>query len=360
VTVDQLEQRLARGMAVMVREGSSERNLVELIRGVVDRGIDTRHLMFCTDDKHPSDIRKEGHINFNVREAIRLGVPPLAAIQMATLNPAEHFRLDHSIGVLAPGRWADLTLCESLEDLRPDLVAVGGQVVAEGGRLVAEVPPSRFPDWLKQTVRPRKGLRPEDFELRANGSFARVKAIEVVPDQIYNFLREVEVPVRDGRARPDLENDVLLLAVVERHGKNGNLALGWTRGFGLKRGAMASSVAHDHHNLLVVGTNEADMLGCVRALEQSQGGFVAVEQGEVVALLPLPLAGLMSERPSLEVEAELARVDAAAASMGCRLKAPFMTLSFISLPSIPEAGFSDKGLIEVASQRLIPVFLEGR
>lgn len=359
VTVDQLEARLAVGMAAMIREGSSERNLHDLIGGILERQIDTRHLMFCTDDKHPSDIRREGHINYNVNEAINLGMDPMQAIQMASINAAEHFRIGHLIGVIAPGRFADILLCGSLDEIRPEMVLVGGRVVAESGSLADKVRPQQFPDWLKRTVHVPADLESAAFRFPAEGTTARVRVIEVVPDQIFNYLREAELPIKAGSAQADPDLDVLKLAVVERYAKNGNVAVGWTRGFGLKRGAIAGSVAHDHHNILVVGTDDEDMALCARALGESQGGFVVAEKGRILERLPLPLAGLMSELPSSEVETQLENVRAAAASLGCQLKTPFMTLSFISLPSIPEAGFSDKGLIDVAKHALIPVSLEG-
>ena len=220
------------GIAVMVREGSSERNLVELMTGVVAEGMDTRHLMFCTDDKHPSDIQVEGHINFNVNEAIRLGLPPLQAIQMATLNAARHFRVDHQIGAIAPGRLADMLLCDSLERVEPQQVFVGGRLVAEAGRLVADVSQIAFPDWLKRTVHVSRGRSAADFAVPAAGPSVRVRVIEIIPDQITNHLRTATLPVRDGLIRPDVERDLLKLAAVERHGRNGNLAVAWTRGFG--------------------------------------------------------------------------------------------------------------------------------
>ena len=357
VTIDQLEARLAVGMAVMVREGSSERNLRDLIGGIVERRINTRHLMFCTDDKHPSDIRREGHINYNVNEAILLGLDPMQAIQMASINAAEQFRIGHLIGAIAPGRFADILLCGSLNEVRPEMVLVGGRVVAKDGSLTHEVKPQQFPDWLKRTVHVPTDLAPAAFGFPADGTTARVRVIEIVPDQIFNYLREAELTITDGWAQAAPEHDILKLAVVERYAKNGNVAVGWTKGFGLKRGAIAGSVAHDHHNILVVGTDDEDMVLCVRALEESQGGFVVAEKGRILEKLPLPLAGLMSELPAGEVDTQLEKVRAAAASLGCQLNTPFMTLSFISLPSIPEAGFSDKGLIDVAKHALIPVRL---
>ncbi len=358
VTFEQLEARLAVGMAVMVREGSSERNLDTLIRGVVQAGLDTRHLMFCTDDKHPSDISAEGHIDYNLRRAIELGLPPMQAIQMATINAALHFRMEGHIGAIAPGRLADVVLCAALENPEPQAVFVGGRLVAREGQLVSPVEPVAYPAWLKQTVRVQRGTQPEHFAFPAEGSRATVRAIEIIPDQITNHLRRATLPVRDGLVQADPAQDVLKLAAVERHGKSGTMAVAWAKGFGLERGAIAGSVAHDHHNILVVGTDDADMALCVRALAESQGGFVAAAEGRVLSLLPLPLAGLMSEAPPAEVDAGLRQVRRAAASLGCPLAAPFMTLSFISLPSIPEAGMSDLGLIDVKSRALVPVLEE--
>jgi adenine deaminase len=186
----------------------------------------------------------------------------------------------------------------------------------------------------------------------------QVRVIEIIPNQITNTLRSATLPVHDGRIQPDVAQDLLKLAVVERHGRNGNLTVAWTKGFGLRSGAIACSVAHDHHNILVVGSSDADMAACVRALADSQGGFVVVQGGEVLAQLPLPLAGLMSEELPAAVDAGLQAVRTAAHSLGCPLATPFMTLSFISLPSIPEAGISDKGLIDVKRHALIPVVIE--
>ncbi len=358
VTYEQLAHRLTVGMKVMVREGSSERNLVELMTGVIARGLDTRHLMFCTDDKHPSDIKAEGHINFNVNESIRLGLPPMQAIQMATINAAQHFRVDDRIGAIAPGRFADILLCESLERIEPKHVFVGGRLVAESGQLVVDVSQVAFPEWLKRTVHVSSGTSPADFVFRAEGQSVEVRVIEIIPNQITNHLRTATLPVRDGKIQPDVQQDVLKLAAVERHGKNGNLAIAWTKGFGLQHGAIACSVAHDHHNILVVGSNDADMAACVRALVESQGGFVAVTDGQILGRLPLPLAGLMSEAAPEEVDASLQAVRAAARSLGCSLATPFMTLSFISLPTVPEAGISDLGLIDVKKHALIPVVVQ--
>jgi adenine deaminase len=357
VSVEEVKARLAMGMAVIVREGSSERNLHDLIAGVVREDLPTRHLLFCTDDKFSADLAAEGHINYNVNEAVRLGLEPLRAIQMATLNAAEHFRLDDRLGAIAPGRLADFFLSDSLAPIVPAVVYVGGRRVAAKGRLTVSTPAARYAAWLRNTVHVRRGQRAAHFALPTQGERARVRVIEIVPDQIFNNLREAELAVVGGQVQPDPAQDVLKIVVVERHGKNGNIAAAFAKGFGLQRGAIGGTVAHDHHNIVVVGTNDTDLAACVQALAHMHGGFVAVADGETLAQLPLPVAGLMSDRPSAEVNRALNRVNAAARRLGSPLNSPFMTLSFVSLPSIPDAGLTDKGLVDVRAHKLIPVIL---
>ena len=277
---------------------------------------------------------------------------------MATLNAAEHFRLDDRLGALAPGRLADFILSDSLAPVKPRAVFVGGRQVAEDGRLTVAVPRTRYAAWLRNTVHARRGGRPAHFSCKAPGPTASVRVIEIVPDQIINIFRQATLPVVKGEVMPDPAQDVLKIAVVERHGKNGNIAVAFAKGFGLQRGAIGGSVAHDHHNIVVLGTNDTDLAACVRALVKIRGGFVAVAEGQVLAQLPLPVAGLMSDRPAAEVNAMLIELNAAARALGSPLKSPFMTLSFVSLPSIPEAGLTDKGLVDVRARKLIPVLLE--
>ncbi len=349
--------RLSLGLSVLVREGSSERNLDLILRGVLRGEMDTRHLMFCTDDKHPDDIRKEGHINFMVNRAIELGIPPLTALQMATLNAAEHFRIDSQYGSLAPGRWADILLVDDLRRIVPREVYVKGRLVARNGDLVAALPPPEYPDWFKRTVTIRRGKAPADFHLAANGQQARVWVIEATGEQIVNTRGQAELPVGAGGVSADPTQDVLKLAVVERYGKNGNIGIGFVRGFGLKNGAMASSVSHDHHNIVIAGSNDTDMAACVEAIETMQGGLAIASGGKVLGSLPLPVGGLMSERPAAEVIRQLETLNDMYHNLGGVFAAPFMSLSFISLPTVPELGITDRGLIDVREQRVISPFV---
>jgi len=358
VTFEELRDRLALGMGVMVREGSSERNVDELISGVVKHGTDTRNLMFCTDDKHTSDIRAEGHINYNVNRAIELGLNPLEAIRIATLNTAQHFHIDHLLGSIAPGRYADFILAPSIEHIEPERVFVDGELVAQERRLIVDVPRIDYPDNLRHTVKLHHKLVDDDFAIRSNGDSIRARVIDLIPGQIVNNASEATLAVKDGDILPDIEHDVLPMFCVERYGKNGNIGRGLIHGFGLKRGAIAGSVSHDHHNIVVVGVDKRDMRVAAEALAEAQGGFVVVDDGAVLAILPLPLCGLMSEEEPEVVDRKLAAVRDAAHVLGCSLETPFMALSFVSLPTVPVLGLTDHGLIDVKQHRIINLFLD--
>jgi adenine deaminase len=350
--------RLKLGMAVLVREGSTERNLDLILEGVVREGTYSHHLMFCTDDKHPDEILDEGHIDFMVNRAIHLGISPMNAIQMATLNAAAHFRIDHLVGSLSPGRWADIILAEDINHIVPTDVYVKGRHVASNGKLIVPTPEANYPEWIYQTVEVIRGKNAGDFELTATGKTADVWAIELYPDQIINNKISRRLPVKNGLVTTDLENDFLKLAVVERYGINGNIGITFVKGFGLKQGALASSVAHDHHNIIVAGTNDIDMAVCVEALERMQGGFVISSNGQVRGELALPIGGLLSEDSVDEIIASLDHLNQIYHQMGGILPAPFMTLSFIGLPTVPELGLTDMGLVDVLSHKLIRSFVD--
>jgi len=350
--------RLNLGMAVLVREGSTERNLDLILEGVVREDTYSHHLMFCTDDKHPDEILEEGHIDFMVNRAIELGITPIQAIQMATINAAKHFRIEHLVGSLSPGRWADILLVEDLKNVTPNQVFFKGKQVVEGGKYIGIPPKPDYPDWLFETVKIKAGKNPDDFILPNDQDNARVWVIDLFPDQIINTRTEAVLPVLDGAVQSDPERDILKLAVVERHGKNGNIGTSFVKGFGLKNGALASSIAHDHHNIIVAGTNDQDMALCVKTLEEIQGGFVLVSEGVVLGILPLPIGGLLSEEPVDAIITGLEEINQSYHALGGTLPAPFMTISFIGLPTVPDLGLSDLGLIDVFDHKLISSFVE--
>jgi adenine deaminase len=357
VSYKEAKARLAVGMAILVREGSTERNLEALVGGLVQENADTRHWMMCTDDKHPDDIAREGHIDYMVRKAISIGLEPVKAIQMATINAALHFRQELNIGSLAPGRWADLILSRDLHNVQPEMVFFRGELVAENGQLTCKKRAYTFPDWLRQTVKVTRGREPGDFILKADGERVEAWLIKISADQIVNERKSVLLDVVDGNALADIGRDALKLAVVERYGMNGNIGITFVSGFGLKSGALASSVSHDHHNIVIVGTDEASMACCVRAIQRMQGGLVACQGEEVLAELPLPVAGLLSEHNSAQVITALQKMNQTAHDLGCPLPAPFMSLSFISLPTVPELGLTDMGLVDVTKHEIISPFV---
>jgi adenine deaminase len=248
-------------------------------------------------------------------------------------------------------------LVEDLASMQPSDVFVQGRWAAHEGHLTEALPPPHYPGWILDTVILTRGRQAADFDLPSPDQPAKVRVIEIFPDQIINRAQEAILQPVDGVFAADVTRDILKLAVVERYGKNGNIGMTFVHGFGLQRGALASSVSHDHHNIVVVGTNPEDMAACVRALEASQGGLAVAAGGEVLSVLPLPIAGLMSQMPASQVIADLRKITAIAHELGCKLPAPFMTLSFISLPTVPELGLTDLGLVDVHQHRLIDPIL---
>lgn len=360
VNVNEMIERLKVGMKVFIREGSSERNVDELIKGVLEKKLDTSNLMFCTDDKHAREIQVEGHINYNVSRAIELGLDPMKSVQMATVNTAKHFRMEDEIGSITPGRLADIILVEDWHDMKPDIVIFEGNVVAQNGELVKECKVEDYPDWLKHTVILKNPVTPESFEVpskKMEGT-TKIHVIEMIPRQIINNHIIKDVSVKNGMIQVDVEQDILKLAVVERYGKNGNIGIGFVQGFELKKGALAYSMSHDHHNIVVVGTNDEDMALAVNEVVRLNGGLSVACDGKILNSMELPIGGLMSEKPAEEVMAQLDILNEDAKKLGCNMDAPFMSLSFISLPTVPELGLTDKGLVDVLAHQLIELEVE--
>lgn len=357
VTVEEMIQRLRVGMRVLVREGSTERNLDELITGALAKHLPLDNLMFCTDDKHAGEIRAEGHINYNVARSVELGMSEVDALKIATIHAARHFRLEDEIGSITPGRLADILLINDLREMKPSRVYFEGRLVAENGRLIQDCPVSDYPAWIKNTVHLKTPVTAEKFRVMAKtqGNEATVNVIDLIDRQIINKKLVTTLPQVNGEILSDSHRDILKLAIVERYGKTGGIGIGFVRGFGLKQGAMAYSMSHDHHNIVVVGVNDSDMAYAVKTVYEMQGGLCVVNEGNVLKKMCLPIGGLMSEKDADTVMAELDEMNMAAQHLGCRGSAPFMTLSFISLPTVPELGLTDMGLVDVLAHQLIPV-----
>ena len=351
-TVKEAKEKLSNGMWIMVREGTTARNLRDLIPLVTPKN--SRRFLFVTDDRHPKELLEEGHIDSMVRQAIRWGIDPISAIQMATLNTAEYFRLD-DLGAIAPGYRADIVTFDHLGRFQIKKVFKNGILVAEDGKLL--LPPIRNRKGPRGNGSVRiKPLKKDAFLLRSSQSLAKI--IQLIPGQILTKKVTKKILLKDGVAHPDIKEDILKIAVVERHKATGNIGIGFVQGFGLKKGAIGSSVAHDSHNVVIVGTNDQDMLKVVEVIQAMRGGLVVVLDGKVLASLPLPIAGLMSGAPVARVNHQLEALHGAAKTLGCKIPDPFMTLSFLSLPVIPELKITDKGLVDVNQFKFVPLFGE--
>jgi len=345
-TAEEGREKLRKGMYLMIREGSSEKNLSDLLPLVNTKTF--KRCLLVVDDRSCSDLLHEGDIDAVVRKAIQSGLEPVKAIQLATINTAEYFRL-YDRGGIAPGYIANLITITDLPKLEIDRVFYKGGLVARGGRCLGSLP-KVSPKELTDTVR-IKSFDMEALKLTPSGESFPV--IEIVPGQIVTRKRIERVKIKDGAVMPDLQEDILKLVVVERHKASGNIGLGLVKGFGLKRGALASSIAHDSHNIVAVGTNDNDILTAIKEIERLQGGLVVCTDGKILAALPLPVAGLLSPEPLEAVVKKFEEVEQTANGLGNVPPAPFALLSFIALPVIPEIRLTDMGLVDVTKFELI-------
>jgi len=343
--------RLRQGMYAKLRRGSAWHDVEATIKAHTELGLDPRHILLVTDDRSPESLLDEGHMDFVVRQAIRQGVRPITAFQMATLNPAERFGVWRDVGSVTPARYADIILFDgNLADVDVSLTIAAGEVVAEGGRVLAELPSFEYPDYALNTVKLGDSISEETFDVRAPSENERVRArtIRVVENHVETKEEWTELPVEKGLVRLDPEQDVAKICVVERHGKTGDHRTAFVAGLGFDQpAALATTVAHDSHNLMVMGNSEEMMARAARAIAE-EGGGVAVATQDELTLLPLPVAGLMSPEPYEEVADRSKAVGEALIRAGCRLNYAFMTLSLLALVVLPELHVSDKGLVGVS------------
>jgi adenine deaminase len=353
-TLEEARARIRLGMWLMIREGSAARNLEALLPLVKE--LHPPRVFFVTDDRDPQDLTSRGHIDSIVRRAIELGLDPIEAIRLASYNTAQYFRL-YDRGAIAPGFVADLVVLDDLNSFQVESVYKDGRMVARAGQLLAGAAtaladPADAPTNAIGTIHIGKL---SEADLRIPGRRGLVEVVGIEPGQITTKRLQTGAPISDGQIVADPERDLLKLVVIERHHASGRVGLGLVRGFGLKKGAVASSVAHDAHNLVIAGASDTDIVLAARALEEMGGGFACVVDGQVRARVPLPLGGLVSPLPAADLVQQLRTLDAAAAELGCTLEHPCMTLSFLSLSVIPSLKLTDQGLIDVETFTVLPL-----
>lgn len=349
VEIEEAREKLRLGMHVLLREGSTERNLEHLLPLI--NAHNSQNCSFATDDKLAGDLVNEGHIDHCVRRSIRFGLSPIVALQMASINTARHYRL-RNFGAIAPRFWADFIVIDDLKKFQVRQVYKKGRLVAEEGNFLGRSP--------AKVALPRSTMNlrytPKDFVVKAAGT-RKIRVIDLVPNQIVTKEFIAPPKIAEGRVIADLSRDILKLVVIERHRATGNVGVGFVRGFKLKAGAIGSTVAHDAHNVIVAGTNDADILFAIQELERLQGGQIAIVNGKTRAELPLPIAGLVSDQPLAKAMTLIDNLNAAARALGCDLDAPFMTLSFLALSPIPSLKLTDQGLIDATRMRKTTLFI---
>ena len=358
--------RVRQGMKVMLRFGSAWHDVATQVRAVTDMGIDPRHFILCTDDSHSETLVRDGHMDRVVRHAIALGVPPIVAIQMATLNAAEHFGLGREVGQIAPGRWADILLVSNLNQFEAEQVFAKGKLVAEDRRLLVDLPSYPYPKWATDSVILGHPLTSEDFRLQLSASqlspnltTVTANVIGTIENQAPTRHLRMSVAAREGEVQVDMGRDLAKVALVERHKGTGGVKVGVVHGFGLNVPcAIGSTVAHDCHHMIVVGTDENDMATAANELARMGGGQIVIKAGKVIGRVDLPIAGLMSTEKADIVARKADTVLAGLKACGCNLNNPNMQLSLLGLVVIPQLRISDLGLVDVTNFGFIPV-LEG-
>jgi adenine deaminase len=359
-----LEDAVARarqGMKVMLRYGSAWQDVAAQVKAITKMGLDSRSFILCTDDSHAATLVLEGHMDRVLRHTIAQGLMPMAAIQMATINTAVHFGLSREVGMIAPGRWADILLVDDLNDFQAEMVFAKGKLLAKDGQMLAELPKFPYPDWVMNSVHVAHLLTAEDFHLGVGRGLdvenrVQVNAIGILENQAPNRRVRLDVPVFDASVHADISRDLAKVALVERHRASGIIQLGLVTGFGFTSPcAVASTVAHDSHQMLIVGTDEQSMAAAGNKLAEIGGGQVVVKDGKVIGLVELNIAGLMSAERADKVAQQAATILDGFSACGCKLNNPNMQLSLLALPVIPELRISDMGLVDVTRFEFLPV-----
>ncbi|RLQ97488.1 adenine deaminase [Falsibacillus albus] len=355
VTKEDGLEKLRAGLHLMIREGSAWHDVKEVIKVVTEDHVCTDNISLVTDDVYPQTLVDKGHLNHVVRRAIEEGVDPIVAVQMATINVARYFHMEKDLGSLTPGKCADILLMDNLEKMVPSTVITDGQIVYADGGLQVEFERYDYPEKVKNSIRLPRQLASEDFLLKSKHDkpVTKVNVIHAIENSARTAKMTADLPVEEGVIQPDLEQDIVRLACIERHNGTGQISNNFVHGFQLNRGAVASTVAHDSHNLIVMGTNEEDMAFAANELVKMGGGMIVVNNGQILGKVAMPIAGLMSDQPLDVVVKEVQELEAGWKELGCPLNAPFMTFSLIALPVIPEIRITNRGLADVTEFKLI-------
>ncbi|MDW7673852.1 MAG: adenine deaminase [Bacillota bacterium] len=357
-TKDECVEKLRYGVYVFMREGSTQRNMPECIKAVTEERLDSRRCVLVTDDMVADDLEKTGHMNDIVRRTVREGVDPIEAIQMVTINPATYFGFDH-VGVLAPGKQADVVVISDLRQMNVTEVYLKGKLAGKDGKMVQDIPPYEYPITVKMSVK-RSRVTAEELGIKANGSSAKVRVIEAIPDQNLTKASEEMMAVSGGIVQSDTSKDLIHMCCLERYGRNGSIGRSFVKGFGLKSGAFAESIAHDAHNIMVIGTNLEDMALAVNEVIRMGGGISVVKNGQVLDELRLPIGGLMTDELSgSELTKKLEELhEVVSNQLGGTLHAPFMHLSFLALTTSPVWKITDQGIVDANNNRILPPVVE--
>jgi adenine deaminase len=351
--------RVRQGMKAMLRLGSAWHDVATQIKAVTELGLDSRNFILCTDDSHSGTLVNDGHMDRVIRHAIAHGLAPMTAIQMATLNTAAHFGLERELGSITPGRLADIVITSDLVSLPIEIVIASGEIVAEAGRLTIELPAFAYPDMATGTVNLGRTLKSTDFDIHAPDGLGQVtvRTIGIIENQAPTLALDSILPVQDGLVQMDVANDVCQIALVERHRGTGQITNGFVTGFGFAGNcAVASTVAHDSHHMIVVGTNKKNMAQAANRLAEVGGGIVVIRDGEEIALVELPIAGLMSNEQADIVARKADRMVEGFRRCGCKLNNAYMQLSLLALVVIPELRISDLGIVDVREFAIVPLF----
>lgn len=349
--------RIRQGMKAMLRFGSAWHDVADQIEAVTKLGLDPRHFILCTDDSHSETLVFEGHVNRAIKEAMSHGLAPITALQMATINPAEHFGVWRDVGMIAPGRFGDVLLVSNLLELVAEVVVARGKVVAEKGKLLVDIPTYSYPDWALNSIHLGRALQADDFRLIVHGDRNYVaNVIGVIENQAPTKHLKIAVKASSGEIHTDIKRDIAKIAVVERHKATGGVQVGLVSGFGLEGScSIATTVAHDSHHMIVIGTSETDMAIAVNEMARMGGGQIVIKDGKIIGKVELPIAGLMSNESAEIVAKKAGSILSAIKKCGCKLNNPNMQISLLALVVIPELRISDLGLVDVSKFEFLPV-----